>query len=115
MSGIDWNRAPSWAQWAAMDESGAWYWYAARPTCAQSLGMFSAASQRMEPAKFPGWENSAQPRPVEPPKAAPRERVGGSHPVRLIGAASGWKVDQMLDVGWTYDGLVARGHAEWIA
>jgi len=28
---IDWERAPDWANWAAMDEDGEWYWYDVKP------------------------------------------------------------------------------------
>lgn len=27
----DWKDAPEWAEYLAMDEDGAWYWYEARP------------------------------------------------------------------------------------
>ncbi len=26
-----WDDAPSWAQWLAVDEDGAWYWYEDEP------------------------------------------------------------------------------------
>ncbi len=28
---LPWDEAPEWAQWAAMDEDGNWYWYEAEP------------------------------------------------------------------------------------
>jgi hypothetical protein len=28
---IDWSQAPDWAQFAAMDEDGEWYWYGLKP------------------------------------------------------------------------------------
>lgn len=27
----DWNDAPEWAEWRAMDEDGAWWWYESQP------------------------------------------------------------------------------------
>lgn len=27
----DWNDAPEWAEWLAMDDDGAWYWYGEKP------------------------------------------------------------------------------------
>ena len=27
----DWNDAPKWAKWLAMDADGAWYWFQERP------------------------------------------------------------------------------------
>ena len=29
---FNWDNAPKWAQWVAMDESLEWYWYEFRPT-----------------------------------------------------------------------------------
>lgn len=26
-----WDDAPEWAQWLAMDDSGAWFWYEEKP------------------------------------------------------------------------------------
>lgn len=31
MSKPDWKDAPEWAQWAAMDDTGHWYWYEQKP------------------------------------------------------------------------------------
>ena len=28
---IDWNKAPAWANYAAQDADGAWYWYENKP------------------------------------------------------------------------------------
>lgn len=29
--GIDWNEAPDWANWAAQDECGEWFWFENKP------------------------------------------------------------------------------------
>ncbi len=29
---FNWDNAPKWAQWVAMDESLEWYWYEFKPT-----------------------------------------------------------------------------------
>jgi len=29
---INWDSAPKWAKWVAMDESSVWYWYEYKPT-----------------------------------------------------------------------------------
>ena len=30
---LPWHEAPDWAQWAAMDEDGEWWWYKYDPYC----------------------------------------------------------------------------------
>ncbi len=31
MLNLPWDKAPEWAQWAAMDDNGDWYWYSEEP------------------------------------------------------------------------------------
>lgn len=30
-TGVDWSKAPNWAQYAAQDADGVWYWYERKP------------------------------------------------------------------------------------
>ena len=40
MPHIQWIYAPKWANYAAMDQDGDWFWYEAEPECDEELGVF---------------------------------------------------------------------------
>lgn len=36
----DWQDAPPWAQWLAMDEDGGWWWHESKPTLELDSGFW---------------------------------------------------------------------------
>ena len=57
----DWNDAPSWANWLAMDAGGEWYWYENKPELS-GAGFFDPVG-KVELAEIPNWTESLQQRP----------------------------------------------------
>lgn len=48
---IDWNLAPDWARYAAMDKDKTWYWYEERPY-SSSIGIWFPIYRIGEKPKF---------------------------------------------------------------
>lgn len=98
----DWSGAPKWAQFVAMDSSGAWYWYAERPVLDVNLGIWCAGGHRTEAHKFQRWEDSLS------------ARGNASTAIRLTesGKAYGVTLDDWIAQGWHPETLVANGYAE---
>lgn len=72
----NWNDAPEWARFVAMDADGQWSWYENRPYPETDLGsdeftLWDADDGRIQPIssglRFDGWENSLQERPEVQP------------------------------------------------
>lgn len=63
MSKPSWKDSPEWAQYLAMDSSGAWFWYENKPMC----GCDSWVSKgRLEYHGYSvDWEDSLEQRPCE--------------------------------------------------
>lgn len=40
MTKIEWNTAPVWANYAAMDQDEEWFWYEAKPEYDEEWGVF---------------------------------------------------------------------------
>lgn len=99
----DWSTAPKWAKFAAMDSSGAWYWFEERPALAEDLGIWCAGGHNTAAHKFQGWQKSLSERDV-------REVI---RLTKISGAAAGDCVlEDWLAAGWTVDQLLANGYAE---
>ena len=47
MTKPDWNNAPKWANWLAMDEDGDWYWYEDKPQHL-SIGVWYSSPGKVE-------------------------------------------------------------------
>lgn len=105
MTKPDWKKAPPWANFIAMDESGAWYYFNEQPACVRELGMFTAGSGRVESAKFPGWDASLEARPGS---GATVRGVVLTDDAHQLGPLAQWH-----EAGWTNEGLVEAGHARW--
>lgn len=97
----EWNTAPRWANFVAMDSSGAWYWYSERPVLDASLGMWCAGGHNTEAVKFQSWQESLS------------VREGSLPPVELTesGRAFGVTLDDWRQQGWTDETLIANGYA----
>jgi len=66
----DWNNAPPWAKWWAVDSNGFGYWYEAKPSISFNCkywwekticGRFENSGDKFESGD--GWEESLQERP----------------------------------------------------
>lgn len=61
--GIDWSKAPEWANYAAQDSTGEWYWYEFVPWIdgdeASTWSDTEGKWERMEPAN---WKESLRKR-----------------------------------------------------
>jgi hypothetical protein len=63
---LPWDKAPEWAQWAAMDESRQWYWYEDNPIIDERYLAWQISSSDHEPFDFPpctNWKESKRKRP----------------------------------------------------
>ena len=64
---LPWYAAPQWAQWAAMDRTGNWFWYEAEPK--DEAGYFCASTGRVAQfthLPYPAhWRMSLQHRQTE--------------------------------------------------
>jgi hypothetical protein len=70
---VDWNSAPEWAYFWAMDSTGTAYFYEEEPELNVDKGYFHSyvGYQERYPYKIPGWEISLQQRSMRPhPHAA---------------------------------------------
>jgi len=57
----NWDNAPEWANWVAMDASGDWYWYEEKPI--PSTHGYWDTTGRYEMVYGDSWIKSLQPRP----------------------------------------------------
>ena len=57
----DWNAAPEWANYVAMDEDGEWYWYENEPTILFSRYTTDGRCEFIETPKV--WKSTLQSRP----------------------------------------------------
>ena len=66
---LPWREAPKWAEWAAMDEDGEWYWYDGKPLVGSVAYLWFLPGSGDRELKFtappfPGdWKDSLQRRP----------------------------------------------------
>lgn len=67
-SPLPWQEAPTWAQWAAMDRRGGWFWYESEPRAED--GYFNAHTGRVVQFFHPfypsHWRLSLHHRPTAP-------------------------------------------------
>lgn len=112
----DWTKAPTWASYAAMDATGAWYWYESEPVLAQHLGIFTSGGFRVEAVLLDtDWKESAHVRPLTEAQRRGKTvapRIGEL--VLTIAAANAYpegRLKDWLDAGWTADQMVAKGYA----
>lgn len=63
MNNIDWSTAPEWANYAAMDDNGEWWWYNVRPH--QQTFTWQSPDGLCQSMKFADWRDSLQCRPKE--------------------------------------------------
>ena len=61
----DWNDAPEWANWLAMDSNGLWCWYKNKPYA--SLGSFFSVgrSTASKSSVLSNWKESLEQRPEQ--------------------------------------------------
>lgn len=57
----DWETAPEWAEWWAVDEDGAAYWYDVEPRMVKSMWWAAGAKDMLQP--FTNWRESLEQRP----------------------------------------------------
>ncbi len=57
----NWKDAPEWANWLAMDKSGAWAWFEYEPEDREFLWI--GRNGRSRTAAFKGWDKTKQERP----------------------------------------------------
>lgn len=75
MTQTDWNDAPNWANYVAMDECGAWYWYEDEPetvwddTCKLGywdiISILSKYEHYVYGSSLDKWYNTLQKRPEQ--------------------------------------------------
>ena len=61
---LPWDKAPEWAQWAAMDDAGSWYWYSDEPPLID--GVWTLEKGTCLDFDFPpctNWKESKRKRP----------------------------------------------------
>lgn len=109
MTRPDWSTAPKWATWAAMDSTGAWYWFENEPVASDGLRMFTASGFKVEACIIGGWKGSAHRRPVA------HSRVRLTEKGRTTGGTvDAWTLKDWTDAGWTHEDLIRQGYAEEI-
>jgi hypothetical protein len=61
---LPWDKAPEWAQWAAMDDDGVWYWYAYEPAlCEEQWHSSIGICHRFDFPACTNWKESKRKRP----------------------------------------------------
>jgi len=56
----NWQHAPSWANYVAMDQDGSWWWHEFEPTpCGSTWG----GGGRVHPVSFGAWRETMSERP----------------------------------------------------
>lgn len=58
----DWKDAPEWANWLAMDEIGAWWWFRVKPL-KNHTEWIDRYGLKYAHARVRGWEDTLEPRP----------------------------------------------------
>lgn len=110
MTAPDWKRAPHWARWAAMDATGAWYWFEAKPALSESLRMWSASGFKVEGVVLDDWQNTAEERPSKDGTPLPKPQP---KPTLVATELAEFTLDDYRRAGWTDDQLIERGFAKW--
>jgi len=62
----EWEHAPDWANWLAMDVEGRWYWFAEKPEQRSATWANGWATRVSEAGLTPGrsgWAETLEPRP----------------------------------------------------
>ena len=63
----NWDDAPEWAEWVAMDKREEWYWYSNKPNCthknAQSWIMYGSSILQKVEDIAPYWKSTLEYRP----------------------------------------------------
>lgn len=59
----DWNDAPEWAQWLAMDENGDWYWFEHKPFSNDYQWLRDKGFFRKASINTPKWDETLEARP----------------------------------------------------
>jgi len=110
---INWTDAPEWAQWAAQDADGDWYWYEEEPSAVedgfQARGMIWAVR--------PKWRESLQQRPVKVTPGEYAQAVAKDYPelADQLGVKPGW-ADAPEWADWlaqTHDGVWQWGTGDF--
>lgn len=60
----NWNEAPPWAAFAAMDNDGTWYWFEKRPMHLMYSGVWSCEGKMEKIYSFLSVENTLTERPM---------------------------------------------------
>lgn len=62
---INWNDAPPWANYAAMDADGEWWWYASKPALSVDQGAWLAPRGEYESVDkvHLDWQDTLEIRP----------------------------------------------------
>jgi hypothetical protein len=60
----NWKDAPEWANWLAMDNNGAWYWYEHKPDLKRVIWA-SMVESLDEEATVEGWQDTLEERPKD--------------------------------------------------
>lgn len=60
----DWSQAPEWANYVAMDENGAWFWFSEKPRAGVEEWVNHAAQYEMAVAA-PDWTACLVKRPSQ--------------------------------------------------
>ena len=58
----DWKDAPEWAQYAAMDDDGTWWWYELRPS-PQTHSWEGVGKHDSIVLRFSNWQDTLEERP----------------------------------------------------
>lgn len=59
----DWNDAPEWANYLAMDEDGSWYFYAEKPVTGIAQWVSDAKYLKNDPSNEEDWRKTLEDRP----------------------------------------------------
>lgn len=70
----NWDKAPEWAKWWAVDETGAHYWFENKPILSESRSMWIRENDdtgKLLVAYDGNWEESLQERPLKTTEPKP--------------------------------------------
>jgi hypothetical protein len=115
VSVINWDDAPSWANWTAQDDDGEWWWYEFEPETDDS-GFYS--SEGMEDKSknqsefIPEWKTTCEKRPSQ--WTSERERLQNKPSWNESPEWAEW-LAQDYDGLWVfYENPVETSHNEWL-